>query len=302
MAKLAFLILTHSDPIHLRKLVDSLPPSDIFIHVDAKVDLSEFKLMVFNKSVSFVEPRVSVAWAGISMIDATNSLMNFAFKSSDANHFILLSGSCYPIKRNVELLKFFGDSNISNIKFFDMRSSPEHYMKHVVKCWFKEPFIRTKTKSLIFTDKAIRRALDLLRLKNKWDKNIVPYFGSQWFSLSRDALEYVLKYQQENAGYYEMNKRTFAPDEHYYHTIIGNSKFAKESTGVQPFEGRGTYRMANFHIIDPSLSKWFCLSDFDSIKNSERIFVRKVRTLDGSDLLDKIDSLLSDSNSTYKQE
>ena len=40
MAKLAFLISAHKDPVHLKRLIDSLPESsEFFIHIDAKSDM-----------------------------------------------------------------------------------------------------------------------------------------------------------------------------------------------------------------------------------------------------------------------
>ena len=89
-----------------------------------------------------------------------------------------------------------------------------------------------------------------------------------------------------------MNKYTFSPDEHYFHTIIGNSFFAKKSDGKMEFQGRGTWRLANYHIIDISLTKWFTLSDWTEIVNSEKLFVRKINSQTGSDLVVKIKSEL----------
>lgn len=89
-----------------------------------------------------------------------------------------------------------------------------------------------------------------------------------------------------------MNCHTFSPDEHYFHTLIGNSRFDAYADGLQDFQGVGTWRLANLHLIDPSLSKWFTLQDWDSIKNSDKLFVRKIRSLDGAELVDRIDKEL----------
>jgi hypothetical protein len=89
-----------------------------------------------------------------------------------------------------------------------------------------------------------------------------------------------------------MNRRAGFPDEHYIHTIVGNSQFARKATGLQKFTGIGTYRMANLHHIDPSLSKWFTELDFELLRKSDKLFVRKVRTSDGTGLVNRIDEEL----------
>lgn len=89
-----------------------------------------------------------------------------------------------------------------------------------------------------------------------------------------------------------MNKYTFSPDEHYYHTIIGNSKYAEMANGLQKFKGHGTWRMANLHIIDESLSKWFTLDDWKTIIDSDKLFVRKVNSKSGSTLVNHIDNAI----------
>ena len=85
-----------------------------------------------------------------------------------------------------------------------------------------------------------------------------------------------------------MNKYTFSPDEHYYHTIIGNSEYRFNSDGLQIFTGRGTYKLANFHLIDSSLSKWFTIDDWNEIKTSEKIFARKFSSSSSNTIISKI--------------
>ena len=81
---------------------------------------------------------------------------------------------------------------------------------------------------------------------------------------------------------------TFSPDEHYIHTIVGQSPFLAFFNGVQPFQGRGTWRLANLHLVDQSLAKWYTVADWETIVSSDRLFVRKVRSKDGKDLVERI--------------
>lgn len=297
MKRIAYLILVHSDPIHFGKLIRALGHNcDIYVHVDKKSDISAFKETAKKMAnVRFLEKRISVAWAGISMVDAQIELIKIALENSiDYTHLVFLSGSCYPIK-SAEYINeiFMRHPNREFIKFFDMRASPDFYMMRILKKWFQEPLFCKST--FVVTrkaDSALRKVLRSIGMRNHWHSSIIPYFGSQWFALTVDCCKYILDYHATNSWYRDINKYSFAPDEHYFHTIVGNSPFLTNSDGIQPFEGRGTWRMANLHIIHISLSKWYTINDWEEIRTSDKLFVRKVRTLEGSELVEKINSCI----------
>jgi len=293
MKQIAYLILAHADPHHFGKLVTALGNKcDIYVHVDKSSDILPFRSIVQNDNVTFIDKRIRVSWAGISVIDALVELMKQAIQKKEKyTHLVMLSGSCYPIKRVDEIERIYLDNPHKEfIKFINMTESPEHYLRHIKKKWFKEPFLKSNGKFLRTIDKIIRRSLNIVGLKNKWDDKIIPYFGSTWCALSVNCCQYILEYQLNNPWFKVMNYFTFSPDEHYFHTIIGNSKFKNQSDGVQPYKGGGTWRLANFHIIDKSLAKWYAIDDWDEIKNSDKLFVRKIRTLDGLSLITRIDN------------
>ena len=291
MKKLAFLVLVHADPQHLGQLVSVLDyHSDVFIHVDKKSDISPFRSVVRTNNVRFLEKRVSVSWAGISMIDAQMALIEEVLQSQETySHLMFLSGADYPIVPIRQIhQKLTENSNKQFIRFIDMRQSPDVYMKQISQKWFKEPWIRSKNKPLAFIDKAVRKVFSMMKIKNHWESRMVPYFGSQWVALTADCCRYLLDFQADNPWFREMNKYTYSPDEHYIHTLVGNSPFLESSDGVQPFQGRGTWRLANLHIVDQSLAKWYTVQDWEAITRSDKLFVRKVRSADGKELVDRI--------------
>ena len=108
--KIAFLIEAHEDIEHLQKLVDSLKPHDVFIHWDAKSgDLPDIK------NAMFTNERKSVFWAGFSQVEATMELIKIALAQNiNYDKYVLISGSCYPIKKINELEKYFKNDNNKN--------------------------------------------------------------------------------------------------------------------------------------------------------------------------------------------
>ena len=52
-----------------------------------------------------------------------------------------------------------------------------------------------------------------------------PYSGITWWTLSREACEYIVEFSERNPGFCEFFQNVFAPEETYFHTILGNSQF-----------------------------------------------------------------------------
>lgn len=291
MKKIAFLILAHEDPKHLRKLVEALNfNSDIYIHIDKKADISKFKVEIQYPNVFFIEDRIAVSWAGISMVDALMKLIQETLKQSENySHAFFLTGSCYPIKEYKTIYSLISSQPEREfIKLVAMRESPEHLLKHISQKWFKEPFINSNNKMLNIIDKGIRFIFNKFGFKNDWNQKIIPYFGHTWCALTMNSCKYIFNYHINNPWFREMNKLTFSPDEHYLHTIIGNSDFLNSSLGIAQFQGRGLYKYTTLHLIDPTLTKWYTEDDWQEIIESDKLFVRKVRSNDGIELIKRI--------------
>lgn len=290
MKKIAYLVLAHTDTMHFSKLIDALGDKcDIYVHIDKKSDISSFKAVTNCNNVNFIDDRISISWAGISMIDAQNLLLKKALEKKELyTHLIFLSGSCYPIKKAEKIhVTMLQNPKREFIRFIDMRESPKHYMKHINRKWFKEPLFK-KCTPVALADKVIRKIFSLIGISNHWNSKMIPFFGSQWCALTVNCCEFLITYQRNNPWYREMNRHTFAPDEHYYHTIIGNSHFRNMADGKQDLIEGWASDMASLHLIDESLSKWFTLDDWEEIRNSDKLFVRKIRSYDGSNLVEYI--------------
>lgn len=117
MKRICYLILAHSDPKHFEKLVNAVDyHSRFFVHIDSKTDIKDFQSLSLPKDLSFIRDRVSVAWGGISMIDATLKLIEAALSCGEEFiHLILLSGADYPIKKSSVIYDTFSKIPIINL-------------------------------------------------------------------------------------------------------------------------------------------------------------------------------------------
>lgn len=295
MKKIAYLILAHIDPTHLRRLVERLSfNSYIFVHIDQKADIRAFDVEAYPAHAMFLKERINVRWAGYSMVEATLSLIREAMASDrDFSHLVLLSGVDYPLCSAESLCRFFnGHAEHEFIKYIDMRNSLDVYMPQIQRKHFRDYVLLHNSKAGIFSGKVLMKLAASLRLKNLWNHTIIPYYGSSWWALTPQCCQYILNYVSSNPGFVEMNRQTFAPDEHFYHTLVGNSPFAAHSDGLQPFQGRGTWRLANLHLIHPSLAKTYTETDYEEITASGKLFVRKVTTLQSTPLLNRLDDFI----------
>jgi hypothetical protein len=296
MDKVAYLILAHQDPAQLSRLIRALDHrADFFVHIDAKVDLRPFIEGAAGSSVRFLEGRVAVTWAGFSMVGAILALIQGALASgSGYSHLVLLSGADYPIKPASVIVDHLARNRSHEfIRFIDMRNSPDHYMRQIEQRHFRDPILAGNGRIVRLFDKCARRIGNMAELSNRWDRDYIPYFGSTWWAMTPECCLHILSTIEGDGGrFLEMNRLTFSPDEHFFHTIVGNSEFCGRSDGLQDYLGVGTVNLANLHLIDPSLSKWFTIEDRAEVAGSDRFFVRKVRTDVSTELLDYIDAEL----------
>ena len=70
----------------------------------------------------------------------------------------------------------------------------------------------------------------------KYLGGLEPYSGITWWTLSRSACEYVLNFSETNPHVERFFRNTFAPEESYIHTILGNSPLRDRIRGNLLFE------------------------------------------------------------------
>jgi hypothetical protein len=296
---IAFLILAHEDPLHVKRLVARLKPHAVYIHLDKKTNWSAEWAEI---DATFIEPRVPVYWAGYSQVEATLALLRAALSAPlTYEKIVLLSGSDYPARPMRELEDHFAANPGHNFIRYVHVDRSSHLPGLIDHYYFRDGIFPWQwvvgRRSLRTAEKIVRKAMEtaVRGLRHKRIKGWEPYHGSAYWALSAQCATQVLSdaYGPNGAHLRSFYKRSFASDEQFFHSLIGNSQFAELSDGEQAYLGRGTYRMANLHLVDASLAKWYGLDDISVIQNSGRYFVRKVSSTHSSSLLDELDRLHS---------
>jgi len=294
--KVAYLILAHTDAPHLAKLVNTLDyRARLFIHLDRKADRTAFDAFHLPPSAEFIPDSVRVSWGAFSIVQATLNLIKAALDSGETfSHLVLLSGQDYPIKSPEAIYRFLtAHPQRQFIRFLDMTTSPNHHMRRIIDYWFWEPWLPAVPAIDRFMRIAMLKIAHRLRplIAKKPLEGITPAFGSQWWAITPDCAAYILQFVADNPRFMKFYRYVHAPDEHFFHTIIANSPYIDQTNGFEDCPHCGPHRLANLHAIATSLNKVHQVSDFDELRQSHQLFVRKVTSTESSALLARLDEL-----------
>jgi len=290
---IAYLILAHQHPLALKKLIDKLSMgcAHFFVHIDKKKDIKEFQSVVTNVNVVFLKgrERVKVSWGGFSQVAATLNLIQAAKKHYKIfDRYCLLSGSCYPIKNNEEIRTRLA-SNIEYIRIDNIinGSNGDIHFDNITYYWFMDwPSI-------------IKNALKRKVKRNAYT-GFDSYYGSQWWCLTRDCIDYVMMFVNNNIDYMKFHKYTLCADEIFFASIIKNSPFANNiSHDFEKAKDLVQYKKSNIHgchyinwnAVGCSLPKVLDMEDAEFLVKSDALFARKFDPEKSRELIDFIDSV-----------
>ena len=233
--KIAHLVQTHKNPELLRRRIGFLSSDEsaFFIHVDAKSDINDFS-SIRGGNVFFSERRVPVYWAEYSMVEAILILIRQAMDAPRKyDYFILSTGSDYPLRSRQYIHDFFERNNgrefISAIRMINEDGCVAIHQINTLRIPSDKPFYHAVMRVVNqtgLTRRDYRRHLG----------DMAPYFGNAGWALTRSACQYILEFVKGNPSYCKYFENSFAPDEMFFHTILGNSRFARQMRRHLTFE------------------------------------------------------------------
>lgn len=169
--------------------------------------------------------KFDVHWGGFSLLQVEMFLLEIAMRDSDADSFHLISGQDYPIVPLTRFLQFFAEAK--NLNFID-------YCKWPITSWEHPFFDRFRFFYLCdYIEGNSAKGKEFLAKSIHWQKtygikrepitefNIICK-GSQWFSLTRQAVTILLDYTYKKKSLYNRLNYTFAPEETYINTVLVN--------------------------------------------------------------------------------
>lgn len=237
--KIAILIQCHKNLTQIDLLLDSLnhPDIDCYIHVDKKADFADKIIKRKNVFVLPDEKRVAVEWAQISLVTATLNLIQEAYQNGGYDYYWLISGQDWPLRSADEIIRFFEEHKGKNfVEYWDSKNYGNHQQNNLDKrnqIYFPLEIIGRKPWQKI----AKRAWVELTGGYNKTWKiftrkqlEIDFYFGSTWWALTSETVEWITNYLGQHEAYYTFYKNTVCPDESFFQTLVMMSPYADDET------------------------------------------------------------------------
>ena len=289
--KIAYLVFAYKNPQLLKRVMERLSSEDcaFFIHIDQKRSMKEFS-RISGDNVFFSEKRIPVYWAEFSGVQAILLLIRNVLEGpQEYDYFVLLSGSEYPLRSRSYIHTFLEENR--GLEFINMAKMPAP----------GKPISRINTLRLPSNQPVRRfvvRALAKLGLAQrdyrKYLGNLEPYSGITWWTLTRDACQYILEFVARNQHVVDYFQNVFAPEETFFHTILGNSALRSRIRRNLLYEdwsvpGGHPAMITSQHVAFFETQEKVCVNDVYG--PGELLFARKFSD-DNVDLLQRIDDMI----------
>lgn len=237
--KLAILIQCHKNPEQINRLLERLdhPSVDCFVHIDKKQKFADQIIKRKNVYVLSESERVSVEWAQISQVTATLNLLTAAYSTEKYDYYWLISGQDWPLVAVEKIVDFFENHKGSNfVQFWNSTNHGTNQRNSLDKrneLYFPLGIIGRK-----LWQKVVKRAyVEITGGYNKTWKIFLRqqpeyqfYFGSAWWALNRETVEWMKEYLEKHEEYYNFYRNAVCPDESFFHTLVMLSPYANENT------------------------------------------------------------------------
>lgn len=293
MKKIAYIISAFTDPEQLERLVARLSEiSDFYIHIDKKVDITPFRQLLGDK-VHFVH-RHWISWGGWSQVKYQQEMLRAVLDSGiDYSHVVCLSGLDYPLWSTENINTFFNSNpekefiagyNLTKNRF-QLSYFTNYHLFRDLKCkntWIKNKLIVASRNILkFFIHKPPQVEIN--------GKQCDIYKGSDYWAITLKCAEYVYStIQQKKLRKYF--KTSYIPSEMCVQTIIFNSPFAQQAIFWNDNKYPGLDSLTPLHFIDYTKDiKILDTSDYQRLKESKRMFCRKITSGKSDELVRMID-------------
>jgi Core-2/I-Branching enzyme len=280
---IAYLIIGHRYPRHIIDLIGSLRDSKSFfvVHIDKRASDSVYaplrEYAAYNPNV-FLTKRVRCYWGGFGIVKATIECVKTVVElNRDFDYAVLLSGQDYPIKSTGQIAEFLQKNKRKEFIESFALSKPNRWSDHG-GCY--QAMNRVQYWTCYIRSRVVH-----VPIRRKFPFGWEPHGGSQWWGLSKEGILHIEAFIRANPGFVRFFEHAFIPDECLVHTILSNSAFRDRIVGD------------HLHYIDtehpnPDSPRTLEASDFESLRQSPKLFARKFDPERSRECLDLIDAEL----------
>ncbi len=296
--KIAYLVLCHTDPNHIRRLSRRLSNhADVFVHVDRKENIENYKQGINLDNVYFIDDRLHAYWGGWNAVEALLRLMSYASKNGDYDRYIVMQGLDYPIKSDRFILEFFEkNKNIEFIRGCNTSIAKEDYFRDKSKGYY---FYNTDCPARKVWNSFIRFLVKRCHIDIR--KGYVidgerydVFWGAAQFAITGACVRYILEFSKEHKKFNQYFKHVFPVDETYFQSIVMNSPFVLKTImgkADPPIKYLVNHRNLHYFTYDEGGVGVFTVEDYYKLKDRPELYCRKVGSEKSTELLDKLDEM-----------
>jgi len=258
---------------------------DVFVHVDRKLDIAPFQAGLVNEpGIRFLTTRTEVFWGGFSLVVATKLLIDAALAQGDYEFLMLLSDDTLPLINRAMMIDILA-SDTQFMRVLEDKATP---FKARYDGFFMPDSAATQPRAVPalsreVTADAVARMNRLQALRQRGKRPLAAFHqGSNWWALNRASVDRIRHAWDADPWLRESFEFSLLPEEHYFHTILGES-----GTAPPP----ATFIHTEWDVEHPPRI-FITIEEIVSRRDRGAPFIRKARL--GSDDLDRyIGSLLT---------
>lgn len=208
------MVLAHRNIDYILKLAHKNPTIFFVVHYDLKSELNLSEVNALKMpNLHFIENRISVYWAGYSQVQAVLALISYSLKNTSAKYFHLMSAECFPLIPFSKMEEQW--SKNPNANYIESRIRNDNAWR--VKTWL--PHADSKHMRT-FWGRVLKRMLRFSsQFINSSRINSDPYYGSLWFSISRNLADKIIEISN-TTNYFKKFSRITCPDEHAFAIFV----------------------------------------------------------------------------------
>jgi hypothetical protein len=269
--KQAVLITAYKNINSLYKLINQFPKEyfNVYVHFDKKniIYTSGFDQSIC-KSLKYFSTKFNVNWGSRNHLLAILHLSEIALSSTENYYFHLITGDDRPAK---DLDYFINGIDISK-DYLQTVEYPVSYMNTGGRDWFEyyNYFDVLDAKKYLKYIRFIKNIQIKFGIKRSFDNYFLQkYYGSTYWSLTRDTLQHVIDYTQQKPGFLRRLKHTFCSEELYIPTVVLNSHRAGNviNDNLRFIKWDTDVKTGSPKVLDDS--------DWPEILSSGKLFARK---------------------------
>ncbi|HEX8511156.1 MAG TPA: beta-1,6-N-acetylglucosaminyltransferase [Propionibacteriaceae bacterium] len=310
MNDLAVVLLAHADGRQLQRLVGTLSGLPIFLHCDVKGDPGQYALMAGLADRVTMLPRIDARLSSWSVVKAELAGLRAAISSTQAAHVAVMSGSCYPLVTMDDLLESLRPWE--GYSYFFNRPLPYAFWNTPRRRdggeWRMRYRVLTRRDNVVM----LRTFPVHWPFKRDIPEGLELRAASQWKIYSREHVEMLLRVVEDRPDLMRFWRSTFVPDESFAASILSSPALVGSAV-LKPclatpwhyeWEPQGDHprwlddvvsefdRLAELRFAPDIAPEAAFLDDLTHEPKHRKLFARKFRSTESSQLLDRIDSEL----------